>query len=155
MTTAASIRRVGAFAVVATLLVAAPAAATRPAAHPARDAAAPAPIVSAFTIMPRRFAVDPVPPVFFYIHLDPPLVAPVTRLDEPVPVAIAIERRGSGGRLTPVGTVHHVGARGMNFPRFNGRVDGRPLAPGMYRASITTAGDEGFPSKQVNFRIVP
>jgi hypothetical protein len=154
MTTATAIRRVGAFAVLATLLVAAPAAATRPAARPAPDAAAPAPTVSAFTIMPRRFAVDAVPPVFFYIHLDPPLVAPVTRLDEPVEVAIAIERHGSGGVLVPLGTVYHVGARGMNFPRFNGRVGGRPLAPSAYRASIT-AGDDGFPPKHVNFRIVP
>jgi len=154
MTTATSIRRAGAFAVVATLLVAAPAAATRPLARPARDAAAPAPIVTAFTIMPRRFAVDAVPPAFFYIHLDPPLVAPVTRLDEPVDVAIAIARHGSGGVLVPMGTVYHVGARGMNFPRFNGRVGGRPLAPGAYRASIT-ADDHGSPPKHVNFRIVP
>ena len=150
MTTATSIRRAGAFAVVATLLVAAPAAATRSATRPARDAAAP--IVTAFTIMPRRFAVDAVPPAFFYIHLDPPLVAPVTRLDEPVEVAIAIERHGSGGGLVPMGTIYHVGARGMNIPRFNGRVGGRPLAPGAYRASIT-AGD-GFPAKHANFRIV-
>jgi hypothetical protein len=154
MTTATSIGRVGAFAVVATLLAAAPAAATRPAARPARDAAAPAPIVSAFTIMPKHFAVDAVPPAFFYIHLEPPLVAPVTRLDEPVEVAIAIERYGSGGGRVPMGTVYHVGARGMNVPRFNGRVGGRPLAPGAYRASIT-AGDDGFPPKHVNFRIVP
>jgi hypothetical protein len=155
MTTATSIRRVGAFGLVATLVVAsAPAAATRPAAQPARDAAAPAPIVTAFTIMPRRFAVDAVPPAFFYIHLDPPLVAPVTRLDEPVEVTIAIERRGSGRGLVPMGTIYHVGARGMNIPRFDGRVGGRPLAPGAYRASIT-AGDDGFPPKHVNFRIVP
>lgn len=153
MTTATSIRRAGAFGVVATLLVAAPAGATRAAAQSARDAATPAPIVTAFTIMPRRFSVDAVPPAFFYIHLDPPLVAPVTRLDEPVEVAIAIERRGSGDGLVPMGTIYHVGARGMNIPRFNGRVGGRPLAPGAYRASIT-AGD-GFPPKYVNFRIVP
>jgi hypothetical protein len=153
MTTATSIRRVGAIGVVATLAVAAPAAATRPAAEPARDAAAPAPIVTAFTIMPKRFAVDAVPPAFFYIHLDPPLVAPVTRLDEPVEVAIAIERHGSRGGLVSMGTIYHVGARGMNIPRFSGRVGGRPLAPGAYRASIT-AGD-GFPPKHVNFRIAP
>jgi hypothetical protein len=152
MATATSIRRAGAFAVVATLLVAAPAAATRPAMRLAGDAAAP--IVTAFTIMPKRFPVDAVPPAFFFIHLDPPLVAPVTRLDEPVEVAIAIERRTSGGRLVPMGTIYHVGARGMNIPRFNGRVGGRPLPPGAYRASIT-AGDDGFPPKHVNFRIVP
>jgi hypothetical protein len=154
MTTATSIRRAGAFAAVTTLLVAAPAAATRPGARPASDAAAPAPIVTAFTIMPKRFPVDVVPPAFFFIHLDPPLVAPVTRLDEPVDVAIAIERHGRGGALVPMGTIYHAGARGMNIPRFDGRVGGRPLAPGAYRASIT-AGDDGFPPKHVNFRIVP
>jgi len=53
-----------------------------------------------------------------------------------------------------MGTVYHVGARGMNFPRFNGRVGSRPLAPGAYRASIT-ADDHGSPPKHVNFRIVP
>jgi hypothetical protein len=127
---------------------------TRPAARPAPDAAAPAPIVTAFTIMPKRFPVDVVPPAFFFIHLDPPLVPPVARLDEPVEVAIAIERHVRGGGLVPMGTVYHVGTRGMNIPRFDGRVGGRPLAPGAYRASIT-AGDDGFPPKHVNFRIVP
>src|SRR3954454_13701331 len=77
--------RVGACAIVATLLVASPAAATGAAARYARAAAAPpAPNVTAFTITPRRFAVDAVPAPFFYITLDPPLVAPVARLDEPV-----------------------------------------------------------------------
>jgi hypothetical protein len=155
MTTATSIYRVGAFAIVATLLVAAPAAATGAAARYARDAAAPpAPNVTAFTITPRRFAVDGVPAPFFYINLDPPLVAPVARLDEPVEVAITIERHGSGGGFSPMGTVYHIAASGMSFPRFNGRVGGRPLAPGAYRASID-AGDDDFAPKHVNFRIVP
>jgi hypothetical protein len=114
-------------------------------ASPARDAAAP--IVAAFTIMPKRFPVDVVPPAFFYLHLDP-------RLDETVEVAIAIERHGRGDGLVPMGTVYHVGARGLNIPRFDGRVGGRPLAPGAYRASIT-ADDDGFPPKHVDFRIVP
>jgi hypothetical protein len=121
MTTATSTGRVGALAVPAT------------------------PIVSAFTIMPRRFAVDEVPPAFFLIELEAPVE---------VEVAIAIERHGSGGGLVPTGTLYHVAVGGMNIPRFNGRVGGRPLAPGAYRASIT-AGDDGFPPRQVEFRIVP
>ncbi len=85
-------------------------------------------------------------------------------LSEPARVAIKIERRAGTGRrvngrcvartrrnrsrpvctrYSSVGTVRTDGRQGVNQLRFSGRLNGRALSPGNYRASLTATDAAG------------
>jgi hypothetical protein len=82
-------------------------------------------------------------------------------LSEPARVKIRIERKKRGGkgkkpRFSKVTTISQEKKSGRQATKFSGRVGGRPLKPGKYRAQITATDSVGQTSapKKLGFRIV-
>jgi hypothetical protein len=100
------------------------------------------------------------------------------RLSEPAVVRIAIERRRSGGKrarsrvlacrthkpgagarcagFVRLATLRSRGRAAAGSTRFSGRLKGKPLRPGRYRATIVATDAAGQPSqpRRVRFRVV-
>jgi virginiamycin B lyase len=77
------------------------------------------------------------------------------RLDQAASVRVRIQRKLSGGRLRKRGALKRAGRAGANRIRFRGRVSGRALRPGRYRAVFTAANAAGRSApRAVAFRIV-
>jgi hypothetical protein len=81
-------------------------------------------------------------------------------LSEPAGVKIAIERKKGGkrkkARFAKVTTLSQQKKSGRQSTKFSGRVKGKPLKPGSYRATITatdSAGQKSQPRK-LTFKIV-
>jgi hypothetical protein len=77
-------------------------------------------------------------------------------LSEAARVTIAIQRRRPGGRYRTVGRLSAKATRGVNRIRFSGRIRGRALRPGRYRAVIraTDAAKNRSAPRRARFRIV-
>jgi hypothetical protein len=118
----------------------------------------PGPVLSAVSISKRVFA--PKRPRTAWRAGKRPGTSFRYSLSEPARVSIAIARRRPGrrpryrrrGALTvPAATA------GRNSTRFSGRLRGRPLRPGRYRATLraTDAGGQRSLPRTVSFRVLP
>ena len=69
---------------------------------------------------------------------------------------ICVERRRKGGRFKRVGTLKAPGKAGRNRRRWDGRIRGRALRPGRYRAVLSAVDATGHRAKprRLPFRIV-
>jgi hypothetical protein len=77
------------------------------------------------------------------------------RLSAPATVRIALSRLRPGRRAVSAGTLTRRGTRGANRTAFSGRLGGRALRPGTYRARVTaTAGAGSSAARSVTFRVV-
>ncbi len=115
------------------------------------------PIVSGFGITNRRFAPK---------GKKPAKASRVKRgtkftysLSEPAQVAIKIERRKPGKGRPKYAKVTSIGGQqrsGKDATPFSGKVRGKPLKPGRYRATIvaTDAAGQASTPHQLNFKII-
>jgi hypothetical protein len=82
-------------------------------------------------------------------------------LSEPARVKIKIESKKPGGkgkkpRFSKVTTISQQEKTGRQSTKFSGRVKGKPLKPGKYRATITATDAAGQTSapKKLGFQVV-
>jgi hypothetical protein len=77
-------------------------------------------------------------------------------LSEAATVRIVIQRRRKGGRFVRRGTLKAPGKAGANKKRFGGRIRGKALRRGRYRAVLraTDATGHKAKAKRLSFRIV-
>jgi hypothetical protein len=112
-----------------------------------------APVVTGFVSTNRMFGVA-------HAHGAGAALARGTRfrytLSEAARVTIAIQRRRPSGRYRTVGRLAAKATRGVNRIRFSGRIRGRALRPGRYRAVIraTDAAKNRSAPRRARFRIV-
>ncbi|HYH58959.1 MAG TPA: hypothetical protein VD790_07035 [Thermoleophilaceae bacterium] len=80
----------------------------------------------------------------------------VYELSEPATVRFTIERKRSGGGYARRGALTQDAAAGVNKKRFSGRVNGRKLKRGRYRATLraTDAAGNESPGERLRFRIL-
>jgi len=76
-------------------------------------------------------------------------------VSEPAHVVVRIGRKDGGG-VRPVGRFTVRAGKGMNATRFSGRIGGKPLAPGRYRATLVARDGAGntSPPRRLAFRVV-
>jgi hypothetical protein len=69
--------------------------------------------------------------------------------------SIAIARITTTGRYLPVGRLRFAVDAGEARRRFDGRVGGRRLTPGRYRAAVTVSNEQTGPSapRRLTFRV--
>jgi hypothetical protein len=124
----------------------------------ASDAADPAPVLSAVSISKRVFA--PKRPRTASRAGRRPGATFRYKLSEPARVSIAIARHRPGRRaryLRRGALTVPTATAGPNSTRFNGRLRGRPLRPGRYRATLraTDAGGKRSRPRSLSFRVLP
>jgi hypothetical protein len=80
------------------------------------------------------------------------------RLNKAATVRLVIQRRigsGSHRRWVAVGTIQRSARRGTGVVRFTGRFKSKPIAPSVYRLTITaTAGKEQAGPRRIQFQVV-